>query len=351
MRVLTDAVHGDLLHSLRLLMEDRLGFQLFVPSGLDWYDRGIWNFERQRLGDQVARQFLEPWSDDQPMMGLGYTARLDIAHPPRFTRRVTYEQARAMEWDLVIATLVENEEGLHGFAKDVGAHYGIQMGNQDAANLWPLAEFALSSITLPFKPWKPTVFYHQEFSLEEYRHEWPPSQPDLVMTRVQCFARDDHYARFQRLASMAPELRFRHYGHCGLEDDLYGGNAMTTAEIGDGMRSARIAYHDKRWSDGYGHVGFSWFAVGRPVIGSAGYYADKLMGPLWVEGETSFDMDARSDDELVGLIRRLVADDDYHRTISENAARRFREVVSFDDEAAQIKAMLDGVLSDRLVAA
>lgn len=343
MNVLTDSIHADLLHSLRLLFEDRYGWNLFVLHDMEWYERGIFQFEAQRLGDQVARQFLQPWSSDVECDG--YWTRQDESHPERTTKRVTYAQARAMEWDLVIATLAENETGLHQFAQDVGARYGIQVGNQGAPNQWGLAEFAMLSVTTPgFTPWIPYVTMHQEFSLDDFRYEWPPSEPDLVMTRVQCIATTPLYARFRSLAALVPELRFRHYGHCGVEDDLFGGNAMTTADVAAGMRSARIAIHDKRWSDGYGHVGFGWFAVGRPVIGSAQYYADKLMGPLWQEGVTSFDID-RPEHETAALIRRLATDDDFHRTISENAARRFREVVSFAEEAAAVRKMLDAVLS------
>lgn len=48
--------------------------------------------------------------------------------------------------------------------------------------------------------------------------------------------------------------------------------------------------------------------------------------------------------ELEATIARLVDDDDYHRTISINAAARFREVVDFDGEREQVRQMLEGVL-------
>jgi hypothetical protein len=146
-------------------------------------------------------------------------------------------------------------------------------------------------------------------------------------------------------------LDFRWFGHCGEPDGFWGGNAGTTAEVADQMRASRTAYHVKRWSDGYGHVIHNWFAVGRPVIGSSSYYSGesdgiaKLAAPLFMEGETSFDLDKLNDTEAVVLFQKLATDDEFHRTISENAARRFREVVSFDDEAEQIRTMFDTVLS------
>lgn len=355
-RVLTDYAHNDLWHSMAMLFEDRYGWELYRPVGMDWYTSGIWRFEHERLGDAVAKQFLAPWPDD--IAKSWHWQRRDSAHRGRLMRMVTLEQARAWDFDLVISTLAENEEGLHRFAREVGAHFGIQVGNQGAPNRWGLAEFALLSTTTPgFRPWMPHVTYHQEFDLLDYRYEYPPAERDLVATRVQCITGTPDYGIMRRVAEMTPEARFRHYGHCGEQDDLWGGNAENVPKIAEQMRATRVAWHGKRWSDGYGHVLHSWFAVGRPVIGSSGYYTGrndgvpKLGGPLFVEGETSFDVDTRSEAELSDLVRRLISDDEYHQRISENVIRRFREVVDFDVEAAAIRGMLDGILSDKAVKA
>lgn len=347
-RVLVDAIHADLLHSLRMLFEDRFGWEMYVPHGMEWYEQGLWNFERARLGDAVARQFLEPWHDDEDHGD--HWCRVDRTHPTRMIQRVTIEQARQMDFDLVVATLVENERGLHEFAQSVGAHYGIQIGNQGAMNNWSFAEFGLSSVTLPFTPWKPHVFYRQEFDLDDFRYEWPPADADLIATRVQCITDTPDYARFRRMAQLVPQARFRHYGHCGVQDDLWGGNAQTSSDVASEMRRTRIAWHAKRWSDGYGHVIHDWFAVGRPVLGTSAYYRDKLAGPLFVEGVTSYDLDAHGDDELVRIIRRLLTDDEEHQRMSQAARARFDEIVNFDAEAEEIRRMLDAVLSDGVTA-
>lgn len=350
-RILTDYAHNDLWHSMSMLFEDRFGWELYRPIGMEWYDEGIWRFERDRLGDQVARQFLEPWPSDEKVPW--HSVRPDEAHPGKQMRMVTVNQAKALGLDLVISTLAENEDGLHRFAREVGAHYGIQVGNQGAPNSWGLAEFALLSVTTPgFHPWMPHVTYHQEFSLDDYRYEWPPAERDLVSTRVQCITGTPDYGIFRRVAALTPEARFRHFGHCNDEDELWGGNAPTVPDIAESMRASRVAWHAKRWSDGYGHVLHSWAAVGRPIIGSSGYYTGrndgipKLGGALFVEGETSFDIDTHSEAELSAIVRSLIEDDDYHREISANVYRRFREVVNFDVEAAAIRGMLDGILSD-----
>lgn len=344
MRILCDYAHADLWESLVMLFEDRFGWELYRPIGMAWHDEGIWRFD----SEAVARQFLAPWADDRDCGD--YAERVDTTHPGRVMKMVTLEQARSQSWDLVIATLAENEAGLWAFATDRKAHYGIQIGNQGAPNQWGAAEFALCSTTLPFVPWKPHVFYRQEFSLADFHPQWPTDR-DLVMTRVQCFTLTEEYPRFQALAAATPELRWRWYGHCGDHDALYGGDAPSTPQVAAQMRAAAIGYQAKRWSDGYGHVVHNLFACGKPVLGTATYYADKLAGPLFVDGVTSFDIETRSNDELVAILRRLASDDDYYRTISDAAVARFREIVDFDAEAEQIRTMLDGVLSDRLVTA
>lgn len=357
-RVLCDAIHADLWESLRLLFEVRLGWQLYRPIGMEWAERGIWRFEQhQPYGQGVAHQFLDPWPSDRWSLDIfsglheDVMLRDDTTHPGRTQRLVTYDQARSQRWDLVLATLAENEQGLWQFAQDVGAHYGIQVGNQGAANLWPLAEFGLLSVTTPeFKPWKPHVYYRQEFDRALFHPDGGAgAEPDLVSTRVQCITQTSEYPRFVTLAGMVPEARFLWYGHCEPRDERWGGSHETTPAVAESMHHTRIAYHAKRWSDGYGHVIHNWFSIGRPVLATATYYRDKLAGPLFVEGETSYDLERHSDHEVAGIIRMLLGDEDRWLRMCEASAARFREVVDFDAEADAIRAMLEGVMSDRLV--
>lgn len=352
MKILADFHHACLYESLAMLFEDRFGWELYRPIGMEWFETGIWQFERGMYGDAVARQYLAPWSSDTDAGD--HTERRDDQHPERTHRMVTMEQARAIGIDVVLATLTENQRGWHRFAREIGAHYGFQAGNQGAANEWGLAEFALLSCTTPeVKPWMPHVYYHQEFDLGHYRFDWPPQERDYIGTWVQCLTSDSaESSRFRRLAAMTPELRWRYHGHCSNDGDpLYGGNMPRCADVAAKMRAARVGVHLKTWSDGYGHVIHNLFAIGKPVIATAGYYADKLAAPLFVDGVTSFDVQRRTDAETIEIVRRLVGDDDFHRQIGEAAAARFREVVSFDEDARAVRAMLDGVLSDRLVRA
>jgi hypothetical protein len=352
MKVLSDYHHHALYESLRMLFEDRFGWQLYRLYGIEWWDQGVWNWERHMPhGEAVARQYLQPLSTDRDCGD--HWERDDEAYPGRVMKMLTMAQARDMKPDIVLATLTENEAGLHGFAQKIGAKFGIQVGNQGTENRYDLIDFALFSTTRFAYPWVPYVTYRQEFSLEDFRFEYPPEDPTFVGTWVQAMPTGDMpaYNYFLSLARAMPDLRFRYHGHVGPVDDFWGGNVMTTREVAEQMRAARVGLHIKTWSDGYGHVIHNLFSTGKPVVATASYYKDKLAAPLFVEGVTSWDVQIHTVEETVAFIRKLVEDDELHERMSRASAARFTEIVNFDAEADEIRTMFDKVLSDRKVAA
>jgi hypothetical protein len=85
---------------------------------------------------------------------------------------------------------------------------------------------------------------------------------------------------------------------------------------------------------------------GRPpaVLGFWDYYADQLAGPLWIEGETAWDIESRSLGRGRGPAPRFRDDEDFHRRDASRVAARFRQVVNFDAEEQQIRALFAQVL-------
>ena len=348
MKILVDYHHHDLYESLCLLFEDRFGWELYRPIGMDWFAQEYWNLERRWHGDGVAKQYLEPWGDDAAHDS--YSERLDKSHD-RWQKLLTIEQARDLRPDLVISSVAHNHEGFARFAKEVGAKFALHLGNVRFSEIdmredrWDLADFGLVTSIMPRPVDKPHVVYHQEFSLTDFRHE-PPEyhEPFRISSFVQCFAENTRtYADFTRIATDHPEFDWRVYGAYGScpTDQWAAGNLSKCADVGAAMRASDVAWHAKQWSDGFGHVIHNWFAVGRPVFGFASYYADQLAGPLWVDGVTSYDLTNRSQDEVALLLAQLYADPDKHLRMSEAAAARFREVVNFDEDAAKVRALIE----------
>jgi hypothetical protein len=344
-RLLADYHHHDLWESLELLCE-RLGWTLYRPMGMDWFEQGYWNFERAWHGDAVAKQYLEPW--DLDVRG---QARFDPSHD-RWQNLLTLEQARINKPDIVMASVAHNHEGLHRLAQEVGAKFGIHLGNvrfspiDMAEDRWDLADFGIVTSILPGPVPKPHVVVHQEFSLEDFRHE-PPPEGFRVSSFVNCFPENPQaYEGWKQVASSRPQYDWRVYGAYGSipEDQWAAGNLNRCSAVGDAMRASHVAWHTKQWSDGFGHVIHNWFAVGRPVIGHEWYYRNQLAGPLWQEGVTSFDITDKSVDEVTALIDRLHGDPDLRLEMGEAAATRFRNTVDFDEEEQLIRRMFEAVL-------
>jgi hypothetical protein len=344
-KVLADFHHHDLWESMELLCA-RLGWTLYRPMGMEWFTEGYWNFERAWHGDAVAKQYLVPWETDHD--GL----RDDLSHPGRQHRLLTLQEARDLRPDIVIASVAHNHEGFHRFAEDVGATFGLQLGNvrftpsEMQEDRWDLAAFGLVSSVMPGPMPKPHVVYHQEFSLDDFRHE-PPVEHDRVVVSsfVNCFPENPQgYATFREVAHLAQEIDWRVYGSYGQvpRDEYAALDLNRCASVGKHMRASDIAWHTKQWSDGFGHVIHNWAAVGRPLIGFQSYYQTQLAGPLWVEGVTSFDITDTSADEVRALIRSL--DFDTRARMSEAMAARFRNTVDFDEEEQAIRAMFAQVL-------
>lgn len=357
MRILADFHHSDLYESLALLFEDRYGWELYAPTQMDWFEHEYWNFERAFHGDAVAQQYLKGiWAGAEDKGHCWEVA--DKTHPGRILKGVTLEQAREAKWDIVLCTLTHNERGLSRFAREVGATFGIQAGNvgqlasvsSEGAG-WDRIAFALASTTFEIAPPVPHVIYRQEFSLSDFRFEWPPRESKSVASFVQCFAenkgmeRGGFYDEFDFLAHHYPEFDWKVYGAYGTqpEDEWACGNLSSTPMVAERMRQSWTAWHAKFWSDGYGHVIHNLHAVGRPIFSYHNYYADKLAAPLMEHGVTGFDLSRMDEGEVVATLRNL-REPEYHQSISVATAARFREVVNFDQDAEKVRALLESVL-------
>ena len=343
MKILADYHHHDLWESLELLAT-RLGWELYRPIGMDWFTEGYWNHERKWHGDAIARQYLQPWGSDT-------SVRLDKSHG-RLHKLVTLEQARDMRPDIVISTLAHNHEGFARLAGEVGATFGLQIGNvrfsaaDMAEDRWDLAAFGLVSGLMPVTPPKPHVVYHQEF--RGFDPAPPPRLGLRIASFVQCYPETAWaYDYWTKTAAGAPEHDWKVYGSYGTApvDAYAAGNVDVCADVAKAMQASDVAWHLKRWSDGYGHVYHNWFSVGRPLIGWRSYYADQLGGALWQEGVTAWDIENKSVEDVIALLRRFRDDEDFHLRACEASAARFREIVDFDAEAESIRAMFAQVLS------
>lgn len=318
MRALIDNHHADLTESLHLLLTDRLGIDLYLPVGMEFWDSEVWQFGRWAWGDdRLARQFLNRDSVER-----------DNAHPERLHNVITYDEAQNLDWDYVIASVPDNYAGYHAFARAHDAKFVIQVGNTMQPIAWELDPLVLNSSEAHIQG--RGVTYHQEFSLEDFHYSDASSQ--IIGSFVNCMDRLPCWQWLAEARRLMPERTFRIHGIDG-ED----GNVKPTRDVGTLMRSYGWGWHDKVTGDGFGHVLFNLGAVGRPVIGHASHYDGKLGGIFWRDLETCIDLDKHAVGELPGLLDSL-------DNVAMGRAMRdaFDENVDYESEAEQIRELLMG---------
>ena len=323
MNVLADRHHSGLYHSLQLLAR-RMGWTLYTPIGHDWWDRGYWDFGRSTYNDdRLAQQFLMgvPGPD-----GLG--APPDGEFPDWPIPTVTYEQARAMPWAFIIATVPDNEQGFSRFAAETGARLIVQVGNTGQYVDWRLNPLVISSSEMPIRPGQRGVVYHQEMDPIAYRE---PTESRTAASFVNCMP------FMGSCWSLLQEAQGR-----GLSVKVYGidgpdGIIKPNTALVDLMAGVGWGWHDKAQGDGFGHVIHTWAAVGRPLIGHGSHYRGKMGERFWIDGVTCIDLDRHRVEEALELIAFMP---EYEHAEMCRAIRAQFDAIDFDGEAETIRRLL-----------
>lgn len=310
MNVLVDRHHAGLYRSLQLLAE-RLGWSLYAPTGMAWWDEGYWAFGRWTYSDdRLARQFLtaegaDPEFPDAP-----------IAY-------VTLAEAQAMPWAIVIATVPDDEPGFARFAREHGARYVVQVGNTGQEVDWSLDPLAIVSSGLRIAG--PGVRYHQEMEPVAY-HE--AQCIHCAASFVNCMP--SMGTCWDLLETARRSVKVAVHGIDGPEGVIKPYSALIEA-----MGKAGWGWHDKAQGDGFGHVIHSWAAVGRPLVGHASHYRGQLAETLWQDGVTCIDLDRHDIGWATERILTITRPE--YQAMSEAIRSRFDDI----DHAAEAAAIAD----------
>ncbi len=351
MKILVDFHHADLFHSLSLLFDRRLGWEVYRPVGLEWYKQGYW-----KVFDALdtARQFLDlsigcDWNQIQAKYPNAHFEPLNkgaieisdnVFVIPDVTkdtchRGITLEQFRQENFDVLLSSIPEHIAPYNELIRKFqpGAKHIFQVGN--AWGALPGVKNILSS-TAPFSV--PVginaCFYHQEFDLDDFCYEPPVSGRPSIYSYI-------HYMKdanlFGNYAQNMPDFHFRSYG-AGMGD-----NIMKTAEIAKRMRSSAFTWHYKPEGDGFGHILHNTMAVGRPPLIWKSHYIGKLADSLLIDGVTCIDMSLRPLGKNITLMRDLVKTGE-HVDMCYRAQQQFKKVVNYDTEETQIRNFLERLL-------
>jgi len=331
MRILSDYHHGSLYYSLHLLFQERLGWELYSPVGLDWFHAGYWR-QAEPYGNNpgTVRQFLGEEHGEWRGDGFWYAYE---PHNGFWRRGLTLEMFRQMPFDVVLSSHPSNDVPFARLVREVqpkARHVG-QIGNP-----WQ-GTVAMNVLASAFPAYVPpgaqVVFYHQEFPLALFS---PAAESQMQI--VNFVHLHPERETFEAYRQAMPEFTFRSYG-IGCQDGILSG----LARIAETMRQSRFGWHLKPAGEGYGHILHNWLACGRPVIVKRSHLQHTVSRDLFVHGQNCIDLERVTQEEAMRLIRKMAEPEEHARLTFENAAR-FRAAVNFAEEAERIRRFLERLI-------
>jgi hypothetical protein len=348
MKVFTDLHHGDLYYSLHLLFEQRLGWELYRPIGLDWFHGGFWKIaEPYNNAMDTVGQYLAinqcGWDSEKNLNGNNYVEDgVYYVHEPvhnYYQKAITLEKFRSMNFDIILPTIKAHDYSFERLRDMYQSQAKLvsQMGNTGQGT-----HLKNAMHTTPYKPeaGQNTVYYHQEIDPNLYSYIQPNSATKNIFSVTNCYPYSDIYLKYKQLI---PEVNWKFHGGGCPDGGLFGAKG-----VGEKMREANIGWHLKP-QGGLGHSAMSWMASGRPVITNMSQHRnwDKPWGgdatKLFEPGVTCYDIEGSSEQDNVAAIRHILEPEENLR-MAENAYKRFHELISYDEEEKKIREFLGRLL-------
>lgn len=343
-KILTDLHHRDLYYSNHLLLEKRLGFELYRPIEKDWADEGMWSQHTAvpyGIEPALIDQYLTPGCGENALGKDSFT-RGDIINVHKedhkyFQRAVPFGAFKDMEFDVIMPThwchyrLWEGLRNKYQPKAKMVYHVGNVSIAEDLGNV-------IRSVPLFPGSSKRDVLVHQELNTDIYRYKPIDTSSQNITSVTNGYMYSEDYERYKEAM---PDVRFRYFGVNCPDGILHG-----TAAVYEKMVEANLGWTTKGWG-GLGHSNMAWMYCGRPVITNMsqhrmyGECALKLFEP----GVTCIDIEADTTEEVCKEIRKWMHPDNAHK-YGEAAKKRFHEVVNYEEEAEAAKVFMDDVLND-----
>jgi hypothetical protein len=339
MRIFVDMHHSTLFKSLQMLLEDRLGHELYRPIGKDWFEEGYWKLAEPYDNNLSTIEQYLGLRDFQPVDGSKPLNPIEEVKPDYYLiadtfkphKAITLEQFKRMEFDIIIASYDKHIEPYQKLLQfQPKAKFVFQIGND-----WPVDFTKVKNLMASVAPYEVpkginAVFYHQEIDTNLFSYH-PPVKKDTIRSFVNCLQDDlfkTDWRDFLWLERTLP-FRFRSFGG-GCRDGII----QSQEDVAKLMQDSFAGVHLKTGGDGFGHVLFNWFAVGRPVIVRKSQYKGKLADKLLTD-ETCFDLD-KGMDYVVDKINTCD-----HPKMCETVYNKFISEVNFNREAEDVKSFID----------
>lgn len=349
-KILADFHHEALYYSLQLLFEKRLGFELYRQIGKEWYTEGYWMVYNHpdTVNQYLGIHLTEEWAAIKNRnIGMYCSMPNENASEkdsgtyliPDYTRKtiykaITLEKFKTTNFDIVLSSIpahIEKFNKLISLYQPTAKHI-FQVGNN-----WNVSGFDVKNILASSKlahsgPHQNSVFYHQEFDLNDYSRVVCPN-PKSVLNMMHMM-QNDCLAQFNQCKILMPSWKWAAHG---------GGNVdgpIATENISQTFKDHGFLWHYKREGDGFGYNAMNALASGRPVITRKSFFKGMTLDPLLVDGKTCIDLDTHG---LHGTVLQLNQAANDHEAWSLNTYNHFKSIVNYDQEAENIKVFLQNL--------
>lgn len=343
MKVLADYHHGDLYYSLHLLFEKRLGWELYRPIGMEWFEAGYWQLAAPyNHALDTVRQYLEvgyraenTWAlNDPAYQEEGVLYFKDHTRPDYYQRGTPLN--RDVQYDIVLSSVPYQVPAFlrYGRERQPQAKHIFQVGNNFQGLDFADIQNVLASAIIHTPPHVNTVVYHQEFRTDIFCQQSSRLSECRMTSFINVIQHKPSYREFHQLASMLPGWSCESYGAA-----TTGGALNPHERIVEEMARSKFIWHVKEGGDGYGHILHNIYAIGRPAIVRSSYYRGQLGERLFSHMENCIDLDRMSLSAAAEFMRDI--ETSRYDDMCQAARDRFEEQCDFDAEFVQIRDFME----------
>lgn len=339
--VIADFHHASLFHSLMYLFDERLGFDLRRPFGLDWWKEGYFSYCNPDFGQGILQteskiKELDPDKIDTTVEPMGKTITLPEA------------KDNAGKIRFMVSSLHDSEPCFNAFIRDFCSFKKTvlirQVGNPN--EVVRCSSHALCSDKQTFdrlaggaKHYH-RILYHQEFNrniFDWHNVNYPRRRQPKHIKSYLNFIKSNVpiYSQYCNLRNYIENVRWYEHGLQGEHGEFH-----SLAKMADSMADADMGISMKHW-DGFGHCVHNLAAIGRPIISRIGDYDEKLGGLFMEDGVTAVKLTGNLEVDKKKILRMLEPDNLV--AACWETYKRFCENVNFDEEEVSIRKWLSEI--------
>lgn len=343
-KIFSDRHHSSLTRSLQILFEERLGYELYTPIGIEWFDNGYWAIGNPYPNPRdTALQYLDmrggEYKRNSNLNGDFRTVNgtREVYDPDHkvWLKTVTFSEFQKEKFDILIASYIDHIIPYWKLIQVYQPRAKLihHAGNNWVSQIdWSVAKNVMASTApFPYPSDKNVVFYHQEIDYKLFTYE-KSYVPNAVMSFVNVLGGKD-LRMFLDLEKQLHGFSFFAYGASCRNGSL------PVAGHAEKLKQTQFVFHWKEGGDGFGHSLFTAFACGKPPIVNKNQYRKQLAEKLMQDGVTCIDIGNLSATDAAKKILEFSHKDKY-KEMSEAAYKRFCEVVDYNKEEDEIRKFL-----------